>query len=89
MKSSKTAKVKYGKKDIVPIDALDPKNHKVRITSFIDGDILVELKQRALQEGTKYQTLMNQLLRQSLKDTESLAERLKKLEAVVFRKTAG
>lgn len=89
MKSSKGAKVKYGKKDLLNESDLDPKSHKVRITSFIDGDILVELKERAEQQGTKYQTLLNQLLRQSLKDSASLAERLKKLEDAVFRKSAG
>ena len=89
MKSSKTAKIKYGKKDLLTETDLDPKNHKVRITSFIDGDILVELKARAEQQGTKYQTLLNQLLRQVLKDSASVTERLKKLEEAVFRKNAG
>ena len=89
MRSSKTAKIKYGKKDLLIEDDLDPKNHKVRITSFIDGDILVELKARAEQQGTRYQTLLNQLLRQALKDSASVAERLKKLEEAVFRKSAG
>lgn len=89
MKSSKTAKIKYGKKDLLNENDLDPKNHKVRITSFIDGDILVELKARADQQGTKYQTLLNQLLRQALKDSKSVAERLQKLEEAVFRKSAG
>lgn len=89
MKSSKTGKVKHGKRDLLNENYLDPKNHKVRITSFIDGDILSELKLRAEQQGTKYQTLLNQLLRQALKDSESLAERLKKLEDAVFRKNAG
>jgi uncharacterized protein (DUF4415 family) len=89
MKSSKAAKIKYGKKDLLNESDLDPKNHKVRITSFIDGDILVELKVRAEQQGTKYQTLLNQLLRQALKESASMAERLKKLEDAVFRKSAG
>jgi len=89
MKSSKAAKVKYGKKDLLSESDLDPKNHKVRITSFIDGDILVELKARAEQQGTKYQTLLNQILRQALKDSANMADRLKKLEDAVFRKSAG
>jgi uncharacterized protein (DUF4415 family) len=89
MKSSKGAKIKYGKRDLLTEDDLEPKNHKVRITSFIDGDILVELKARAEQHGTKYQTLLNQLLRQALKDSSSLAERLQKLEEAVFRKSTG
>ena len=89
MKSSKAARIKYGKMDLLNEGDLDPKNHKVRITSFIDGDILVELKARAEQQGTKYQTLLNQLLRQALRDSASMAERLKRLEEAVFRKSAG
>ncbi len=89
MKSSKTGKIKYGKKDLLDESYADPKNHKVRITSFIDGDVLLELKKRAEQQGTKYQTLLNQLLREALKDSQSMAERLKKLEDAVFRKNAG
>ena len=89
MKSSKAAKIKYGKKDLLNESDLDPKNHKVRITSFIDGDVLVELKARAEQQGTKYQTLLNQLLRQALKDSKSMSERLQRLEEAVFRKSAG
>ncbi len=87
MKSKKN-KIKYGKTRLGP-EYLDPKNHKVRITSFIDGDVLAELKVRAEQQGTKYQTLLNQLLRQALSDSVSMAERLKKLEDAVFRKNAG
>ena len=89
MKSSKAGKVKYGKKDLLKDSDLDPKNHKVRITSFIDGDVLAELKVRAEEQGTKYQTLLNQLLRQALQDSDGLAERLKRLEDAVFRKSAG
>ena len=89
MKSSKGGKIKFGKKDLLNESDLDPKNHKVRITSFIDGDVLAELKARAEQQGTKYQTLLNQLLRQALKDSASLAERLKRLEDAVFSKNAG
>ncbi len=91
-KSSKAAKVKkiqYGKKDLLLESDLDPKNHKVRITSFIDSDVLAELKARAQEQGTKYQTLLNQLLRQALKDSDGMADRLKRLEEAVFRKSAG
>ena len=89
MKSSKTVKSKRTKKDLLDSTYLDPKNHKVRITSFIDGDVLLELKSRAEQQGTKYQTLLNQLLRDALKGSESVTERLKRIEDIVFRKNAG
>lgn len=65
------------KEDIVDGDiGLDPeiylnkKNHKIRINAFIDGDIYEELKKRAeAGEGKgRYQTLMNELLRQVVFD---------------------
>jgi uncharacterized protein (DUF4415 family) len=40
--------------------------HKVRITTFVDGDILDELKRQAEKEGLGYQTLLNQYLRSSV-----------------------
>jgi predicted DNA binding CopG/RHH family protein len=42
------------------------REQKVRITTFIDGDILDELKAQASKEGLGYQTLLNQYLRSSV-----------------------
>ena len=57
-------KVKYSTKSRLSDDVLDPANHKVRITTYIDGDVLDALKDRAANEGSKYQTLLNDLLRE-------------------------
>lgn len=47
---------------------LDPKNAKLRITAWIDGDIYNELQKRAKagEANGKYQTLMNDILRAAL-----------------------
>lgn len=55
--------IQYGTVDILDDDALDPKNVKVRITTFVDEDILIQLKQYAKKRGSKYQTILNSLLR--------------------------
>ncbi|MCM0604906.1 MAG: hypothetical protein KA715_02345 [Xanthomonadaceae bacterium] len=52
----------YGKFELDP-DEFSPKNVKVRITTFIDEDALTEFKTIAELQGTKYQTLLNQVIR--------------------------
>ncbi|MBX2989084.1 MAG: BrnA antitoxin family protein [Bdellovibrionaceae bacterium] len=83
-------KAKAKNKKLLDESYLEPQNHKVRITTFLDGDILEELKKRAGKQGTKYQTLLNRLLRESLwpSEKEELTHRLEKLERVVFKKNA-
>lgn len=59
--------------DVELPDGFDDKsNEKLRITTWIDGDIYDELNKRAKAgEGKgKYQTLMNELLRKVLFETE-------------------
>ena len=63
---------------------------KVRVTTFLDEDVLAALKATAQGSGTRYQTLLNQLLRQSLiGDTKTILERLEKLEKAVFKTRAA
>ncbi len=63
---------------------------KVRVTTFLDQDVLEALKETAQGSGTRYQTLLNQLLRQALiGDTKTILERLEKLEKVVFKTRAA
>lgn len=56
------AKIKYGTEDYGP-DEFDPRLAKARITTYIDLDILDELRLLAKKRGEKYQTLLNRLLR--------------------------
>lgn len=57
---------------------LDRKEHKVKISAFVDGDIIDALRDRAEKSGGKYQTLMNKILRDALfgddKKTVSISE---------------
>jgi uncharacterized protein (DUF4415 family) len=72
-------KTNPGKTDLIEADAFDPKNTKERITIWIDEEVLDGFRRRAKEEGTKYQSLINQALRDSLKQP-SLAERVRRLE---------
>ena len=53
---------------------------KIKITVNIDEDILMDLKSRAQQSGSKYQTLMNLIIRQALEQKKSEHSRLDRLE---------
>jgi len=59
---------------------------KVRITTYLDSDILSHLKTLAKESGGKYQTTLNQILRDYFSGSENgLLNRLTKLEKAVFR----
>jgi hypothetical protein len=74
-------KIKYGK---VTLDDsyLDPRNQKLRVTTFIDVDVVRWLKKEAEGMGIGYQTLMNSRLRQLMEahTGNDLSEMLKKLD---------
>lgn len=55
--------IQYGTSDILDEEAFNPINVKVRITTFVDEDILIQLKAYAKKRGSKYQTILNSLLR--------------------------
>jgi hypothetical protein len=46
--------------------AVLPQHGKTRITIYIDDEVLEAFRQRAEQQGTGYQTMMNQALREYL-----------------------
>ncbi len=64
MKSSKS-KLNYGS---IEVDEriFDPESTKVRISTMIDADVVFALRERAKKEKTKYQTLINSILRQAV-----------------------
>lgn len=63
---------------------------KVRVTTYLDEDVLIALKELANKSGGKYQTVLNQMLRQILlDDASSIMDRLQKLEKAVFKKQAA
>jgi predicted DNA binding CopG/RHH family protein len=63
---------------------------KIKITTYLDEDVLLALKQKADETRSKYQTLLNQILRNSLVDKKSnLFTRLERLEKAVFESKAS
>lgn len=63
---------------------------KIRVTTYLDRDVLEALKGLAAKSGGKYQTVLNQMLRQILVDeATSIMARLEKLEEAVFNKRAA
>lgn len=60
---------------------------KIRVTTYLDKDVLEALKELANKSGGKYQTVLNQMLRQILvEDASTIMERIEKLEKAVFNK---
>ena len=82
---AKTGKFEPGTVD-VPDSVLDPRKHKVRITLFLDGDVLLPFKDFANATSGKYQTLINEclgkhgpsFLTSKIKDVEQQISQLKK-----------
>lgn len=62
-KMSKEIESKIGGPDHLPDGPIEAKNVKVKVTTFIDLDVIEELKIQAAKEGEKYQTLLNKYLR--------------------------
>jgi len=88
MKSTKkkNKKITYGTVE-APAGFNDAKNHKVRVTMWMDGDLLKALKQRAEEVGAGYQTLAQKLLRDAVSESDSFAERLDRIERALKLKT--
>jgi len=81
MKSTKkkSKKIEFGNIE-APQGFDDPKNHKVRVTMWLDGDLLAELRKRAREVGAGYQTYTQKLLRDAVFESESITKRLEKVE---------
>jgi uncharacterized protein (DUF4415 family) len=78
-------KIKHG--DVSLDDSyFDVKNHKVRVTTFIDGDVLSWLKQEAMKVGKGYQTLLNTKLRESMEGSPD--DRIRAIVREEIRKSA-
>lgn len=53
----------FSDNDLLSGEEIKSKDCKVRITTYIDLDVLEALKAQAKNEGEKYQTLLNKYLR--------------------------
>ena len=69
----------------------DPKTSKVLTSIRLDGTVFQWFMAEAQRTGVPYQTLINSSLKQAIEtpSTKELEERLKSVEKIVFRKTAG
>ena len=76
----KNKNMKYSKKDKLDKHEFDKKNTKIRITTFIDLELIEILKKEASQTGKKYQTLLNEKLRQILFEEEKIKTTLIELD---------
>ena len=65
MSIKRNKNIKYGTVDLLD-DEFDPKNIKIRVTTFIDQEVLIALKALAKENGKRYQTLLNAILRSHL-----------------------
>lgn len=60
---------------------------KVRITTCLDEDVVLGLKKMAGESGNKYQTLLNQILREYIfGQALGVLSRIAKLEQKVFKR---
>lgn len=63
---------------------------KIRITTHLDENVLEELRKLAKTSGSKYQTVLNQILTDYLfGKKEGLVARIERLEEEVFKKKAA
>ena len=72
-------KINYAAKDVLSDKDFDAQNVKERITIWINESVLNAFRQRAKEEGAKYQALINQALQEAL-EKPSLIERIERLE---------
>ncbi len=64
------------------------KEVKVVKTFRLDPDVLSWLEAEGEEQGMGYQTFLNWFLRKSMEGHDNVADRLEKLEQVVFKKKA-
>lgn len=70
----------------------DLENVKIRITTYLDRDLIAVLKKIAKTHGGKYQSLLNSILRTALlgeTSFEDLESRIERLENEVLKKKTG
>jgi predicted DNA binding CopG/RHH family protein len=89
MKSTKKNKISFGSVELQE-DEFNPKNGKIRVTMWIELDLLDQVRKKAADEGEKYQPWIKKQLREIVSgDSEKKIEnRLIALEHAVFKKRA-
>jgi len=88
--STKTKKdIKYGNVDVDSPSEWSKKDVKVRITTFLDEDLLDAIKAEAVSQNKKYQTYLNERLREMFLGEETLEARLRRVEEIVAKKSVS
>ncbi|OGQ05265.1 MAG: hypothetical protein A2W61_08405 [Deltaproteobacteria bacterium RIFCSPLOWO2_01_44_7] len=73
-----------------PITPEQAKRAKIRITTHLDMEVLDMIRKLAQDSGGKYQSVLNQVLRDYFFDKKNgLVARVQKLEEAVFKKKAA
>lgn len=63
---------------------------KVRITTYLDEDVFALLRKIAREVGGKYQTILNQILRERLLEEKTgILARIERLEKIILKKRAA
>ena len=81
------SKAKYGAVD-VDLKDVRPEEVKIRITTFLDLDVLEKLKAHAKDLGMGYQTYLNTFLRESILNEPGVLTRLKRIEKAILSRGA-
>jgi uncharacterized protein (DUF4415 family) len=76
-------KIKLSKKNVLGSDEFDTKYAKEKISIWIDEDVLDEFRKAAKENNKKYQTLINEVLRNYIfaPKNKNLSKILDKLES--------
>lgn len=80
MKQPKMSNLKIDKKGTKAMRKKMAEAKKVKITINFDADILDEIKKMANDMGSPYQTLLNKIVRDSVKQKKTQESRLDRLE---------
>lgn len=78
--------LQYGNREFESPENWKKSETKIRITTFLDEDLLEKIKSEAAVQNKKYQTYLNERLREVFMDEESVETRLKRLEEIVKKK---
>lgn len=80
MEKPKINELKENKRETEKIRKLAEKTEKIKVTFYLDKDIIARLKELAAQSNAKYQTLLNSILKEALVSKSTYEERIRKLE---------
>lgn len=89
---AKKTDLRYGKDDLIDGNTT-AQEAKLKVTIYLDGDLLLEVRRQAKKTGKKYQSMINESLRDLFlgqkaridpKEFQQLVERVAMLEKAVI-----